>query len=81
MLLDRTNNMELAERLTRLGTETAFAVSAEAAAHAAAGNHVYPFHLGDMNIPTPANIVDATLRAIRDGKTNYCPNAGVPRLR
>ena len=73
--------MKLAERLTRLGTETAFAVSAEAAAYAAQGHRVFPFHLGDMNLPTPQNIVDASLRAIRDGKTGYCPNAGVPRLR
>ncbi len=43
----------IAERIARLGTETAFAVSAEAAAFAAAGNHVYPFHLGDMNLRDP----------------------------
>jgi len=71
----------LASRLSRLGTETAFAVSAEAAEFAAAGNKVYPFHLGDMNIPTPANIIEATLRAMRDGKTGYCPSAGIPALR
>ncbi|RJR31723.1 MAG: aminotransferase class I/II-fold pyridoxal phosphate-dependent enzyme [Desulfobacteraceae bacterium] len=70
-----------AERISRLGTETAFAVSAEAAAFAAQGRRVYPFHLGDMNIPTPRNIVDATMRAIHDGKTCYCQNAGVPQLR
>jgi aspartate/methionine/tyrosine aminotransferase len=73
--------MKLAERLCRLGSETAFAVSAEAAAFAAKGNRVYPFHLGDMNIATPRNIVDATFKAIKDGKTGYCPNYGIPRLR
>ncbi|UCE51378.1 MAG: aminotransferase class I/II-fold pyridoxal phosphate-dependent enzyme [Desulfobacterales bacterium] len=73
--------MRIAERISRLGTETAFAVSAEAAAFAAKGNKVYPFHLGDMNIPTPANVVEAAEKAIRDGKTGYCPNAGVPQLR
>jgi aspartate/methionine/tyrosine aminotransferase len=73
--------MRIAERISRLGTETAFAVSAEAAAFAAKGNKVYPFHLGDMNIPTPANVVAAAEKAIRDGKTGYCPNAGVPQLR
>ena len=71
----------LASRLSRLGTETAFAVSAEAAEFAARGNKVYPFHLGDMNIPTPPHIIDATLRAMRDGKTGYCPSAGIPQLR
>jgi aspartate/methionine/tyrosine aminotransferase len=73
--------MEVARRVTRLGTETAFAVSAEAAAHAAKGNKVYPFHLGDINLPTPQNIQEAALRAMRDGKTGYCPNGGIPELR
>jgi aspartate/methionine/tyrosine aminotransferase len=73
--------MKIAERISRLGTETAFAVSAEAATFAAKGNKVYPFHLGDMNIPTPSNVVEAAEKAIRDGKTGYCPNAGVPQLR
>ncbi|MBI5724257.1 MAG: aminotransferase class I/II-fold pyridoxal phosphate-dependent enzyme [Planctomycetes bacterium] len=73
--------MKLADRLERLGTETAFAVSAEAAAHAAKGHKVYPFHLGDMNIKTPDNIIEATLKAMRDGKTGYCPNYGIPKLR
>jgi aspartate/methionine/tyrosine aminotransferase len=71
----------IAERIARLGTETAFAVSAEAAAFAAKGNDVYAFHLGDLNIPTPANIVEAAFKAIADGKTGYCPNAGIPELR
>ncbi len=73
--------MRIAERIARLGTETAFAVSAEAAAFAAEGNKVYPFHLGDMNIITPANIIEAAVKAMKDGKTNYCPNAGIPQLR
>ena len=73
--------MKIADRITRLGTETAFAVSAEAAAFAAQGNKVYPFHLGDMNILTPANVMEATVKAMKDGKTGYCPNAGIPQLR
>jgi len=73
--------MKFADRIARLGTETAFAVSAEAAAFAAKGNTMYPFHLGDMNIPTPANVMDAAAKAMREGKTGYCPNAGIPRLR
>ena len=73
--------MKLAERISRLGTETAFAVSAEAAAFEAKGNKVYPFHLGDMNIITPANVMEAAIKAMKDGKTGYCPNAGIPQLR
>jgi aspartate/methionine/tyrosine aminotransferase len=73
--------MRIADRINRLGTETAFAVGAEAAAFAAQGNRVYPFHLGDMNIPTPQTVVDGAVKAIADGKTGYCPNAGIPELR
>ena len=73
--------MILANRLKNLGTETAFAVSEAAAARAARGHKVYPFHLGDISIPTPSNIVEAQQRAIRDGKTGYAPGAGIPQLR
>lgn len=73
--------MGLAQRLDKLGTETAFAVSLAAAEWAAGGHRVYPFHLGDIDLPTPANIVEAMDRAIRDGHTGYCPGAGIPTLR
>lgn len=73
--------MKIANRIDRLGTETAFAVSGKAAAWAAKGNKVFPFHLGDMNLPTPANIVEAANRAIKDGKTGYCPADGILPLR
>jgi len=73
--------LPIAERISRLGTETAFAVSAEAAAWQAQGHTVYPFHIGDMDLPTPENIVEASFRALRDGKNGYCPNAGIPALR
>ncbi|MDO9515815.1 MAG: aminotransferase class I/II-fold pyridoxal phosphate-dependent enzyme [Syntrophales bacterium] len=73
--------MRIADSIKRLGVETAFAVSAEAAAFAAEGNKVYPFHLGDVNIMTPSNIMDAAEKAMRGGKTGYCPNAGIPQLR
>ncbi len=73
--------MALARRLSRLGTETAFAVSAAAAAWGAKGNDIYPFHLGDIDLATPAHITEAMNRAIADGKTGYCPGPGIPALR
>lgn len=73
--------MELAQRLDRLGTETAFAVAQAAAAWTAQGNRVYPFHLGDINIPTAPHIIEAMNRAIADGRTGYCPGPGIPPLR
>jgi aspartate/methionine/tyrosine aminotransferase len=73
--------MRIANRIANLGTETAFAVSGEAAIFAAEGNRVYPFHLGDINLPTPSTVVEGATKAIADGKTGYCPNAGIPQLR
>ena len=73
--------MALATRLDQLGTETAFAVSLAAADWAAQGHRVYPFHLGDINLPTPPNIVEAMNNAVAEGKTGYCPAAGIPALR
>jgi len=73
--------MLLASRLQNLGTETAFAVSLAAAEWAGRGNRVYPFHLGDLNLATPSNVVAAMDRAIADGRTGYCAAAGIPPLR
>ena len=73
--------MALADRLGNLGTETAFAVSMAAAEWASKGNRVFPFHLGDINLATPANIAVAMNAAIADGKTGYCAAAGIAPLR
>ncbi|MFQ3619888.1 MAG: aminotransferase class I/II-fold pyridoxal phosphate-dependent enzyme [Spirochaetales bacterium] len=73
--------MQLANRIKKLGTETAFAVSAEANAYKQQGHKVYPFHLGDLNIPTPSPIIEAAYRAMKAGKTGYAPNAGILELR
>jgi aspartate/methionine/tyrosine aminotransferase len=71
----------IADRMSRLGTETAFSVSLEAREFAAKGNKIYPFHLGDMNLRTPRKIIDAAKKAMDEGKTCYCPCAGIPELR
>lgn len=73
--------MQFANRIKNLGTESAFEVSHQAAMWHAEGNEIFPFHLGDLNIPTPRNIVDAMNEAIKNGKTGYCPPAGIPELR
>ncbi|MEE3303075.1 MAG: aminotransferase class I/II-fold pyridoxal phosphate-dependent enzyme, partial [Candidatus Neomarinimicrobiota bacterium] len=73
--------MKYANQLQNLGTETAFAVSAQAKEWADKGNKVYPFHLGDINLPTPENIVQATIKSINDGLTGYCPSEGIFPLR
>ena len=73
--------MSTAKRMDLLGSETAFAVSAEAAGLASKGTKIYPFHLGDINLPTPKSVVDAAKTAIKAGKTGYCPAPGIPELR
>ena len=73
--------LRLADRLSNLGTETAFAVSKAAAEWATAGNEVFPFHLGDIDLATPRNIVDAMQDAIDFGYTGYCAGAGIEPLR
>ena len=73
--------MKFNAQLDKLGTETAFAVSADAEAWSIKGHKVYPFHLGDMNIPTPENIRQATYKYMTEGHNGYCPAAGIPELR
>ena len=73
--------MKYAKQITNLGTETAFAVSAQAKDWASKGHKVYPFHLGDLNFKTPSNIIEATMKAIQEGKTGYCPSEGILPLR
>ena len=73
--------MKIAKRMDLLGSETAFAVSAEAANLAATGKKIFPFHLGDINLSTPNSVIKAANVAIEDGKTGYCPAPGIPELR
>ena len=72
---------QFSNRLYKLGTETAFSVAEDAKDHKDRGNTVYPFHLGDLNFKTPSNIIEATMRAIQEGKTGYCPSEGILPLR
>lgn len=73
--------VKFADRIKRLGTETAFAVGAEAKALSDRGFKVYPFHLGDLDIPTPDYVVEAAVKAMKDGKTGYCATPGIAPLR
>ena len=73
--------MKIAKRMDLLGSETAFAVSAEAANLAATGKKIFPFHLGDINLSTPNSVIKAANVAIEEGKTGYCPAPGISELR
>jgi aspartate/methionine/tyrosine aminotransferase len=65
----------------RLGTETAFEVLARAKALEASGRRVIHLEIGEPDFGTPGHIVEAGMRALRDGHTHYCPAPGLPELR
>ena len=73
--------MRIAERMNRLGTETAFEVLVKAKALEAQGRDIVHLEVGEPDFPTPENIVEAGVRALKDGKTKYTPSAGIPELR
>ncbi|MGH2764787.1 MAG: pyridoxal phosphate-dependent aminotransferase, partial [Actinomycetota bacterium] len=73
--------MELADRMSRLGTESAFEVLAMARALEAEGRKIIHLEIGEPDFDTPAHITEAATRALRDGQTHYGPAAGMPELR
>ena len=73
--------IRLAERMGRLGTESAFEVLARAKALEAAGKHVIHLEIGEPDFPTATHIADAAVAALRDGQTHYVPAPGIPALR
>src|SRR5262245_15456212 len=68
-------------RTTELGTENAFVVLAEVTDLVCQGKDVISFCIGQPDFPTPVNVQDAAIRAIRDGKHGYTPSAGINELR
>jgi len=72
--------MKLADRMERLGTESAFEVLAMARALEAEGRKIIHLEIGEPDFDTPAHISEAATRAIRDGLTHYCPAPGLPEL-
>src|SRR6266487_4523185 len=73
--------MHSAARLETLGTEQAYVVLAAARRLEAAGHKVVHLEIGEPDMPTPPHVVEAGVRALRDGLTRYALAAGVPELR
>ena len=73
--------LRLAERMSRLGTETAFEVLNKARALELQGKVIIHLEIGEPDFDTPNNIVEAGVQALRDGWTHYGPSAGLPELR
>lgn len=73
--------MQLAQRMYRLGTESAFEVLARAKALQAAGHDIINLGIGAPDFMTPDNIVAAGKRALDEGHHFYTPAKGIPELR
>jgi aspartate/methionine/tyrosine aminotransferase len=71
----------ISRRTADLGTENAFVVLAEVTELVRAGRDIISFCIGQPDFPTPVNIQDAAVRAIREGRHGYTPSAGIPELR
>ena len=66
-----------AERMNRLGTETAFEVLAKARKLEAQGRSIVHLEIGEPDFDTPDNIRKAAVDAIWAGDTHYGPSAGM----
>jgi len=73
--------LRLSERMGRLGTETAFDVLARAEALARGGRDIINLGIGQPDFKTPGHVVEAAIKALRDGHHGYTPSPGIPALR
>jgi len=73
--------MQLAERMSRIGVESAFDVLVRARALEAQGRSVVHLEIGEPDFPTPAHIIEAAKKALDEGWTHYGPTQGMPDLR
>lgn len=73
--------MKLTEAVGRLGTETAFEVLARATALQARGRDIINLGIGQPDFSTPEHIVEAAVKALRDGAHGYTPAQGIVALR
>jgi aspartate aminotransferase len=73
--------LQLAGRMSRLGTETAFEVLNKARALEREGRSIIHLEIGEPDFDTPANVIEAGVDALRHGWTHYGPSAGQPELR
>ena len=71
----------IANRNNNLGTETAFTVLAKANKLASEGKSIINLGIGQPDFPTPEHIVEAGIKALRDGHHGYTQSTGIPELR
>ena len=73
--------MRLAQRMSQLGTESAFEVLSKALALEAGGRSVVHLEIGEPDFASPQHVVEAAEQALADGHTHYVPSPGIPPLR
>jgi aspartate aminotransferase len=73
--------LRLANRMSRLGTETAFEVLNKARALERQGRSIIHLEIGEPDFDTPSNVIEAAVSALHKGWTHYGPSAGLPDLR
>ena len=73
--------IRLAERMSRLGTESAFEVLAKARALEAQGREIIHLEIGEPDFDTPSHIIEAACKALRAGATHYTASNGILELR
>lgn len=73
--------LQLAQSMSRLGTESAFDVLARAQQLAREGKDIINLGIGQPDFQTPQHIVEAGAKALRDGHHGYTPANGIPALR
>lgn len=81
MISPTLRKLRLAERMSRLGTESAFEVLVRARELEARGHDIIHLEIGEPDFPTAPHIIEAAARALQDGWTHYGPPAGLPELR
>ena len=70
-----------AHRNLNLGTETAFSVLARANKLASEGKNIINLGIGQPDFQTPEHIVEAGIKALKDGHHGYTQSTGIPQLR
>ncbi len=73
--------MRLSDRMSRLGTETAFEVFARAQALEAQGKHIIHLEIGEPDFASPESAIEAGIAGMRGGLTKYTNSAGVLEFR
>ena len=81
MIAPLDNKPAIISAFDRIGEENAFAVLARAGALAAEGKDIINLGIGQPDFPTPPHIVEAAIKALRDGQHGYTPAVGIPQLR